>query len=188
MGIEICYSSAVHERMMRRVSEVPPFSFFSCSNKCARARMERVAGRWFASRCSKGCKGGFVDSWSSQAGILHATEATNTALLTGGLSLHLLGDLDVDLEELADATVEADGLALVEIALAVGVGNTLLGAGLDKTVKLVSTRCRYDSGLLCSVYRLYMSETMSISASAAAIFSAEEGWGRPPPKRKDILI
>jgi hypothetical protein len=37
-------------------------------------------------------------------------------------------------------------------------------------------------------YRLYMSETMSISASAAAIFSAEEGWGRaPPPKRKDIF-
>lgn len=35
-------------------------------------------------------------------------------------------------------------------------------------------------------YRLYMSETISISASAAAIFSAEEGWGRPP-KRKDMV-
>ena len=35
---------------------------------------------------------------------------------------------------------------------------------------------------------LYMSETMSISASAAAIFSADEGCGRPPPKRKDISV
>jgi hypothetical protein len=125
---------------------------------------------------------------SSQSGILHATEAANTALLASGLSLHLLGDLDVDLEELADATVEADGFALVKVTLAVGVGDTLLGAGLDKTAKLISTRGRCDSGQLGGVYRLYMSETMSISASAAAIFSAEEGWGRPPPKRKDILI
>jgi hypothetical protein len=34
---------------------------------------------------------------------------------------------------------------------------------------------------------LNMLETISISASAAAIFSAEEGWGRPWPKRKDIF-
>jgi len=27
----------------------------------------------------------------------------------------------------------------------------------------------------------------SSSASARAIFSAEEGWGRLPPKRKDIV-
>ena len=121
-------------------------------------------------------------------GDLHAAEATNTALLAGGLSLHLFGDLDVDLEELADATVEADGLALVQITLAVGVGNALLSTGLDKTAKLVSTRRRCDDGLVGGVYRLYMSETMSISASAAAIFSADEGWGRPAPKRKDILV
>lgn len=31
-----------------------------------------------------------------------------------------------------------------------------------------------------------MSETISISASAAAIFCSDESWGRPP-KRKDIL-
>jgi hypothetical protein len=36
-------------------------------------------------------------------------------------------------------------------------------------------------------YRLYISETMSISASAAAIFCSDESWGRPPPKRKDIV-
>nr|POF17018.1 hypothetical protein CFP56_57834 [Quercus suber] len=36
---------------------------------------------------------------------------------------------------------------------------------------------------------LNMFETISISASAAAIFSAEEGCGRaPPPKRKDIAM
>ena len=33
-----------------------------------------------------------------------------------------------------------------------------------------------------------MPETISISASAAAIFSAELGCGRPPPKRKDMLV
>jgi hypothetical protein len=35
-------------------------------------------------------------------------------------------------------------------------------------------------------YREYMSETMSISASACAIFCSEEIWGWRP-KRKDIL-
>lgn len=37
------------------------------------------------------------------------------------------------------------------------------------------------------MYWLNMLETISISASAAAIFSAEEGCGRPPPKRKDMV-
>jgi hypothetical protein len=32
-----------------------------------------------------------------------------------------------------------------------------------------------------------MSDTISISVSTAAIFSAELGCGRPPPKRKDML-
>lgn len=39
----------------------------------------------------------------------------------------------------------------------------------------------------CHTYRLYMSETMSISASAAAIFCSDESWGRPP-KRKDMIV
>jgi hypothetical protein len=34
-----------------------------------------------------------------------------------GLTLHLLADLDVDVEELGHAAVETDGLALVEVAL-----------------------------------------------------------------------
>jgi len=33
--------------------------------------------------------------------------------------------------------------------------------------------------------RLNMSDTISISVSAAAIFSADDSWGRPP-KRKDM--
>lgn len=37
-------------------------------------------------------------------------------------------------------------------------------------------------------YRLNMSETISTSVSAAAIFSAEEGCARlPPPNMKDIV-
>lgn len=36
------------------------------------------------------------------------------------------------------------------------------------------------------LYRLNISDIISTSVSAAAIFSVEESWGRPP-KRKDIL-
>ena len=37
-------------------------------------------------------------------------------------------------------------------------------------------------------YRLSMSETISTSVSAAASFSAEDGWGRPAPKRYDMVL
>ena len=58
---------------------------------------------------------------------------------------------------------------------------------------LVCAVCKYreDMGRVGNVkgevYWLNILETISISASAAAIFSAEEGWGRAPPKRKDIF-
>lgn len=42
-------------------------------------------------------------------------------------------------------------------------------------------------GIGTGTHWLNMLETISISASAAAIFSAEEGWGRALPKRKDIF-
>jgi hypothetical protein len=45
--------------------------------------------------------------------------------------LHLLADLDVDFEELGDAAVQADGLALVEIGLAVRSIDAFLRAGSD---------------------------------------------------------
>lgn len=112
--------------------------------------------------------------------LLSAEHAT--ALLRGGLALHLLRNLDVDLEELAHAAVEADGLALVEVGFAVLGRNALLGAGVDEpgerrnqygpvchaSAMCAATACR-------ATYWLNMPETISISASAAAIFSAEEG-------------
>lgn len=62
-------------------------------------------------------------------------EAHAATLLVGiGLTLHLLADLDVDVEELGHAAVETDGLALVEVAFAVIGGNTLLGAGLSQAM------------------------------------------------------
>jgi hypothetical protein len=36
-------------------------------------------------------------------------------------------------------------------------------------------------------YRLYISDTMSISASACAIFCSDEICGRPPMPKKDML-
>lgn len=68
--------------------------------------------------------------------LLSAEHAT--ALLRGGLALHLLRNLDVDLEELAHAAVEADGLALVEVGFAVLRRNALLGASVDEPRKGVS--------------------------------------------------
>jgi hypothetical protein len=50
-----------------------------------------------------------------------------------GLALHLFANLDVDLEELCDAAVETNGLALVEVGFAVRGIDALLAAGLDQT-------------------------------------------------------
>lgn len=68
---------------------------------------------------------------SYPAGPLHAKAHTTTLLLTSAL-LHLLANLDVDIEELGDTAVQADRLALVQVALAVVGGDTLLGAGLGE--------------------------------------------------------
>ena len=110
---------------------------------------------------------------------LHAAGETLLAL---GLALHLLADLDVDLEELAHAAVEADGLALVEVGFAVLGRNALLGAGVDEPGErenqygMMSYASAMCAAMNCkATYWLNMPETISISASAAAIFSAEEG-------------
>jgi hypothetical protein len=47
------------------------------------------------------------------------------------LALHLLRHLDVDVEELGDTAVQADGLALVQVGLAVIRRDALLRARLD---------------------------------------------------------
>jgi len=51
-------------------------------------------------------------------------------LLCRRLTLHLLRHLDIHLEELGHAAVEADGLALVEVGFAVLGWDALLGAGV----------------------------------------------------------
>lgn len=54
---------------------------------------------------------------------------------TGSRHLLKLGtDRLVDLEELGDATIDADSLALVKLALDVGLGNALLMARADNAV------------------------------------------------------
>jgi hypothetical protein len=66
----------------------------------------------------------------SFTGILHASAESLPSL---GLALHLLADLDVDLEELGYAAVEADGLALVQIGFAVRCIDAFRRAGLEET-------------------------------------------------------
>ena len=68
---------------------------------------------------------------------LHAREAAASPPLC--LALHLLADLHVDLEELCDAAIKADRLALVEIGFAVRV-DALFAAGLNKAAQMVSVR------------------------------------------------
>lgn len=67
---------------------------------------------------------------SSPIGPLLTKHAASTLLPLHRLTLHLLRNLDVDLEELANATVEAYGFALVQVGLAVLWGYALLGAGV----------------------------------------------------------
>jgi hypothetical protein len=65
---------------------------------------------------------------------LHAAaEHASAALLALGLALHLLADLDVDLEELGHAAVQAHRLALVQIRLAVRCVDALCRARLEET-------------------------------------------------------
>lgn len=64
----------------------------------------------------------------------HATTALLAASESLALLLHDLADLHGCVEELGCAAVEADGLALVELTLAVVVRNALLLARLLKTV------------------------------------------------------
>lgn len=52
--------------------------------------------------------------------------------------------------------------------------------------KIIDSKSGKDN-MRMRVYLLNMSETNSTSVSAAAIFSAEDGCGRPAPKRKDMM-
>lgn len=65
-----------------------------------------------------------------------AAAASLLSPATHGLALllHNLADLDGRVEELCGAPVEADGLALVELAFAVVGGDALLLAGILQTI------------------------------------------------------
>lgn len=52
-----------------------------------------------------------------------AGSSSTTGLSVGGLILHLFADLHVDLEEFADATIQANAFTFVELGLAVLWGN-----------------------------------------------------------------
>lgn len=72
------------------------------------------------------------------------TEGASTSLSLR-LLLHHLRDLHVCIEELCGASVEADAFALVELALAVFIGYTLLCADAGKaglTVSMVSRQAQ----------------------------------------------
>lgn len=56
-----------------------------------------------------------------------------SALSLVRFSLHLFRDFDVHLEELCNTSIQADGLALVQLGFAVVVGNAFLGACVDES-------------------------------------------------------
>ena len=118
--------------------------------------------------------------------LSHAEHASATSSLPPSrFSLHLLADLDIDLEELGNASIQTNGFSFVEIAFSVICRYAFLRTRLiqSKTDGQQVLRAEVRLELL---NLLNMSEIISTSVSAAAIFSAEESCGFPP-KRKDIL-
>jgi len=59
------------------------------------------------------------------------------------LTLHLLANLDIDLEELGYAAVEADGFALVEIGFAVRCVYAFGCARFDETGAVEVSKCLF---------------------------------------------
>jgi hypothetical protein len=55
------------------------------------------------------------------------------------LALHLLADLDIDLEELGHTSVQAHGLALVEIGFAVRCVDAFVAAGFEETMRALAS-------------------------------------------------
>jgi hypothetical protein len=74
-------------------------------------------------------------SFDLQLSTKHAT----SSLLPLCLSLHLLRNLDIDLEELAHASVQTYGFALVEVPFAVGGIDAFFAAGLYESVSWSET-------------------------------------------------
>lgn len=55
---------------------------------------------------------------------------------------------------------------------------------IDRRKRERENVCRW---MWVCAYRFCMSKIIFISFSTAAIFSADEGWGRPPNPRKDMF-
>jgi hypothetical protein len=55
------------------------------------------------------------------------------------LALHLLANLDIDLEELGHTSVQAHGLALVEIGFAVRCVDAFVAAGFEETWRALAS-------------------------------------------------
>jgi len=81
---------------------------------------------------------------------LHAKHsATSSSSPSLCLALHLLANLDIDLEELCDAAVQAHGLAFVEVGFAVCGVDAFRCAGFEEAV----------AGGLASVLQIVVSAT-----------------------------
>lgn len=63
------------------------------------------------------------------------THRSSTRTLLGRLSLHFFADLQIDLEELAHASIKTNAFALVEVGFAVLGGYAFLCAGLGQSVQ-----------------------------------------------------
>lgn len=76
---------------------------------------------------------------TSNPTILHTPtkHTTTTPLPSLRLTLHLLANLDIDLEELSDAAIQAHGFALVQICLAVRCVDAFCGAGFEEAIVMV---------------------------------------------------
>jgi len=100
--------------------------------------------------------------------------------------LEFIADFHGNIEELGHTSVQADGFAFVEVGFSVVCWYAFLGTRFVESAIDVSACLLRSTAVfmlpwnLGGRYRLTMPEIISSSDSAAAIFSAEEGCGRPP--------
>lgn len=66
--------------------------------------------------------------------VVHLETTTHSSCLLLLLLLHLLGDFNVHFEVFADASIEADGFALVQVSFTIIGWNTLLDTAVGKAI------------------------------------------------------
>lgn len=97
-------------------------------------------------RCSRGS----IKVRGRASPLFHATDLAAVRLHLLAISLHKLVRLHVRLEELGGAAVEADGLALVDLALAVVGGDAFPRADLGEAVTDSLGFCAYIQPIVFS--------------------------------------